>query len=66
MRIFGFVVQAGAESEAWVNLLQYLVPILATWLALRGVFRQKVSRFIDMRLKPSRIARRHDAPGAPA
>lgn len=67
VRIVGFVVQAAAESEAWLNLLQYAVPLLATWLALRGVFRQKVSRFIDMRLKPSRIARRHDTTtGAPA
>lgn len=66
VRIIGFIVQAGAESAAWLNLLQYVVPIAATWLALRGVFRQKVSRFIDMRLKPARIARSHDASGAPA
>jgi len=57
VRILGFVVQAGAESEAWLNALQYLVPVAATYFALRDVFRQKVSRFIDMRLKPARIAR---------
>ncbi|MDP3853221.1 LPS export ABC transporter permease LptF [Phenylobacterium sp.] len=64
VRILGFVVQAGAESAAWLNLLQYAVPMVATWFALRSVFRQKVSRFIDMQLKPSRISRR--AAGAAA
>ena len=61
VRILGFVVQAGAESEAWLNLLQYLVPITASYFALRSIFRQKVSRFIDMHLKPARISRRAGA-----
>ncbi|MDP3748736.1 MAG: LPS export ABC transporter permease LptF [Phenylobacterium sp.] len=61
VRILGFVVQAGAESEAWLNLLQYLVPVAATYFALRSIFRQKVSRFIDMQLKPARISRRAGA-----
>ena len=57
VRILGFVVQAAAEEAAWLNLLQYAVPVLATYLALRSIFRQKVTRFIDMRLKPHRISR---------
>jgi len=57
VRILGFVVQAAAEEAAWLNLLQYAVPILATYFALRSIFRQKVTRFIDMRLKPHRISR---------
>jgi lipopolysaccharide export system permease protein len=57
VRIFGFVVQAGAESSAWLNVLQYAVPLLATYVAMRGIFREKVSRFIDIRLKPTRISR---------
>jgi len=61
VRILGFVVQAGAESEAWLNLLQYVVPVAATYFALRSIFRQKVSRFIDMQLKPARISRRAGA-----
>ncbi|WP_332769330.1 LPS export ABC transporter permease LptF [Phenylobacterium sp.] len=61
VRILGFVVQAGAESEAWLNVLQYLVPVAATYFALRSIFRQKVSRFIDMQLKPARISRRAGA-----
>lgn len=44
VRILGFVVQAGAEDEAWLNLLQYAVPILATVFALRSVFHQRVAR----------------------
>ena len=56
-RILGFFVQAASESNAWLNLLQYAIPLAAMALALRSVFRQKVSRFIDMRNRPNRIAR---------
>lgn len=57
VRILGFVVQAAAEEAAWLNVLQYAVPVLAAYFALRSIFREKVSRFIDMRLKPHRITR---------
>jgi lipopolysaccharide export system permease protein len=66
VRIVGFIVQAASESGAWINLMQYAVPLLATWLALRGIFRQKVSRFIDMRNRPGRISRSRAAAGAAA
>lgn len=56
VRILGFVVQAGSESEPWLNLVQFVVPLGAMALALRGIFKQRVSRFIDMRLRPARIA----------
>jgi lipopolysaccharide export system permease protein len=59
--LLGFGAQAACEASAWLNILQYLIPIAATALALRGVFRQRVSRFIDMRLKPPRIARAQGA-----
>ena len=59
VRILGFIAQAACEEEVWINLLQYAIPLATTGLALRGVFRQPVSRFIDMRLKPARIARVH-------
>lgn len=49
VRILGFVVEAAAEGSAWLNILQYAVPIGAMAWALRGVFRQRVSRFIDIR-----------------
>lgn len=56
-RILGFVVQAASEEASWINVLQYLVPMAAIYVGLRGIFREKVSRFIDMRLKPHRISR---------
>lgn len=56
VRILGFVIQAASESEPWVNVLQYVVPLGAMGLALRGIFKQPVGRFIDMRNRPARIA----------
>ena len=40
----------------WLNILQYAVPLLATAGALRSVFRQRVSRFIDMSRRAVRPA----------
>jgi lipopolysaccharide export system permease protein len=54
VRILGFVVQAACETEAWLNVLQYLVPLAAIAIALHLIFRQKVSRFIDISRKPAR------------
>lgn len=48
VRILGFAVQAACEDDAWLNILQYVIPLLTTWLALRGIFRQRISRHIDM------------------
>jgi lipopolysaccharide export system permease protein len=48
VRLIGFQVQAACEDNAWLNVLQYLVPILATWGALAQIFRQKVNRYIDI------------------
>jgi lipopolysaccharide export system permease protein len=56
-RILGFIVQAACESSAWLNILQYLIPIAVTAGAMRVIFRQRVSRFIDMAKRPNRIAR---------
>jgi lipopolysaccharide export system permease protein len=56
VRILGFVVQAAAEDNVWLNVLQYAVPLGATALALRSIFRQRVSRFIDMYRRPAQIA----------
>jgi lipopolysaccharide export system permease protein len=55
-RILGFVVQAAAEENAWLNVLQYAIPVATMALALRVVFRPKVSRFIDVRRRPTRLA----------
>ncbi|MFI4964259.1 MAG: LPS export ABC transporter permease LptF [Caulobacterales bacterium] len=56
VRIAGFVAQSASEGNVWLNLLQYAIPLGATAFALRSVFRQRVSRFIDMRRRPARIA----------
>ncbi|MBX3483479.1 LPS export ABC transporter permease LptF [Phenylobacterium sp.] len=48
VRLIGFQVQAACEENAWLNILQYLVPIAATWAALAQIFRQKVNRYIDI------------------
>ena len=56
VRIVGFGVQSACDDNAWLNIGQYAVPLLATAFALRSVFRQRVSRFIDMRRRPARIA----------
>jgi lipopolysaccharide export system permease protein len=56
VRIVGFVAQSASEGNVWLNVLQYAIPLGATAYALRSVFRQKVSRFIDIRRRPARIA----------
>jgi lipopolysaccharide export system permease protein len=53
VRILGFVVQAACEDSAWLNILQYAVPLGATALALRSVFRQRSGRFVDLRRRPA-------------
>ena len=45
-RILGFISVSAAESEVWLNILQYLIPFATLAWALRAVFRQRPSRFI--------------------
>ncbi|HEV2532919.1 LPS export ABC transporter permease LptF [Phenylobacterium sp.] len=47
-RILGFVAQAACESNVWLNVLQYAVPLGATAFALRSIFRQRAARRIAM------------------
>jgi lipopolysaccharide export system permease protein len=49
LRIVGFVVESLSESSPALNLLQYAVPLLGAGWALSRLYRQPVSRFIDMR-----------------
>jgi lipopolysaccharide export system permease protein len=53
VRILGFVVQAACESSAWLNVMQYAIPLAATALALRPVFRQRAGRRIALSRRPS-------------
>lgn len=43
-RIMGFVVQSASEDGAWLNVLQYIVPLGATGLAMASIFRQPKGR----------------------
>lgn len=56
VRILGFVAQSAADATVWVNVLQYAIPVATTAIGLRSIFRQRVSRFIDIRRRPPRIA----------
>ena len=49
LRIVGFAVEAGSENNAWLNVMQYIIPVSGAAWALAGIFRQKVSRHIDIR-----------------
>lgn len=42
VRIIGFQFQAAAEDSGWLNLGQYVVPILTTWIALAALFRRRI------------------------
>lgn len=48
VRLAGFLVQAACEENAWLNIAQYAVPLIAIWGAMAAIFRQKVSRHIDI------------------
>jgi lipopolysaccharide export system permease protein len=40
MRILGFAAQAACDASIAMNVIQYAVPLIPTWFALREVFRQ--------------------------
>jgi len=54
VRILGFAVQAACDDNAALNLLQYAVPLIATWWALAKLFQQKSSRTGGLRLLGAR------------
>ena len=49
VRILGFVVQAACDNDAWLNVLQFVVPLGATAVSLRMIFRKRVPRAADQR-----------------
>jgi len=51
-RIVGFAVQAACEDSAWLNVLQYAVPLGVTAWALRSIFRQRAGRHAASRPPP--------------
>lgn len=42
IRILGFGVQAASDAAEWVNLLQYLVPLVPCLFAWRALFRRRL------------------------
>ncbi len=54
VRILGYAVQAACDDTASLNVLQYAVPLIATWWALAQLFRQKSSRSGGLRLLGAR------------
>ena len=48
IRLLGFLTQSACEDAAWLNVMQYAIPLGATWAALARIFRGKVSRYIDI------------------
>ena len=47
MRILGFVVQAACDNQAWLNILQFAVPLAAVAVSLRMIFRKRLPRATD-------------------
>ena len=54
VRILGFAVQAACDDNAALNVLQYAVPLIATWWALAKLFKQKSLRSGGLRLLGAR------------
>jgi lipopolysaccharide export system permease protein len=47
-RITGAGAQALCDTQVWANLLQYAIPMGASYWAFRQIFRQPVSRFVPI------------------
>jgi lipopolysaccharide export system permease protein len=48
LRIVGFGAQAACDAAPALNVLQYAIPLVPTWIAYRQIFRQKVSHFVPL------------------
>jgi lipopolysaccharide export system permease protein len=48
IRILGFGVQAACDAAPALNVLQYAIPLVPTWLAFRHLFRQKINHFVPL------------------
>ncbi|HWE46383.1 MAG TPA: LptF/LptG family permease [Caulobacteraceae bacterium] len=47
-RVAGFGVEAASAASPWLNILQYLVPLIPVWWSARVLFRQKIGRYVPM------------------
>ena len=53
LRILGFAAQAACDDNVWLNVIQYAIPLGATWWAMAQLFRQRVNRFIAIQAIPA-------------
>ena len=55
IRIAGFQAQSASEHNAWLNVLQYVIPLAAIAFAASAIFRQPVNRRINITRRPNRV-----------
>lgn len=48
VRLLGFAAVSACGSNAWLNIIQYLLPLALIWFAMRPMFRQKIQRFVEI------------------
>ena len=48
VRLLGFAAVSACGSNAWLNIIQYLLPVALTWMALRPLFKQRIVRFVEI------------------
>jgi lipopolysaccharide export system permease protein len=48
IRILGFGAQAACEAAPALNILQYAIPLIPTWVAFKQIFGQRVERFVPL------------------
>ena len=48
LRIIGFGAQAACDAAPALNVLQYAIPLVPTWIAFRQIFHQKVSHYVPL------------------
>jgi lipopolysaccharide export system permease protein len=49
IRILGFGAQAACDSAPVLNIVQYAIPLIPTWIAYRQIFHQKTSRLESLK-----------------
>jgi lipopolysaccharide export system permease protein len=48
VRLLGFAAVSACGSNAWLNIIQYLLPLGLLWFSIRPMFRQKIQRFVEI------------------
>lgn len=48
IRILGFGAQAACDAAPALNILQYAIPVIPTWIAYKQIFQQKVGQYTPL------------------